>query len=236
VNIVKKKDYAEMSQCAADFVADRIRTKTDFVLGCATGSTPLRFYQELVEWCRAGELDLSEVTTFNLDEYCGLPSHDPHSYRFYMNQHLFSGTHIAPSHTHFPSPEDPAGYEAAIRDAGGIDLQIVGIGENGHIGFNEPGSSFDSRTRVVELSESTVKSNARFFDKASDVPRKVVTMGIATTLEAREIVLLASGAHKAGAVHKALKGPVTEEVPASVLQQHKNVTVFLDEEAARKLC
>ena len=231
----------EMSRKAAEIFARRIREKPDIVLGLATGGTPVGMYRELIRMHREEGLDFSRVRTFNLDEYVGLPPDHPQSYRYFMDKNLFDHINIDKSNTQVPDgmasdlEAHCAEYEERIRAAGGIDLQLLGIGSNGHIAFNEPGSPFDSRTRVVELAESTIRDNARFFDRPEDVPRKAVSMGLGTIMEAREIVLLASGENKADAVAKAVEGPVTEEVPASILQRHPNVTFVIDRDAASKL-
>lgn len=235
-------DSAEaMSKTAANIFADRIRSKPNLVLGLATGSTPLGMYAELVRLHREEDLDFSKVRTFNLDEYVGLPPDHEQSYRHFMNRHLFDHLNIDPANTHVPDglARDLDGccaaYEAAIQAAGGIDLQVLGIGTNGHIAFNEPGSPFDSRTRVVDLTESTIQDNSRFFKRIEDVPTRALSMGIGTIMEAREIVLLATKDNKAEAIARTLEGPVTEAVPASILQRHPNVTFVLDQAAASRL-
>ncbi len=224
--------YEAVSGRAFDVVAARIRASPQLVLGLATGSTPLGLYRRLA----AGDLDWSRVTTFNLDEYAGLSPEHPQSYHHYMWLHLFRHVNITPARTHIPSATGAGtAFEARIAAAGGIDLQILGIGANGHIGFNEPGSSFGSRTRSVSLAARTIADNARFFDRVEDVPRSACTMGIGTIMESRVIMLMACGKVKAEAVSRALQGPVTTDVPASVLQRHPNVLVLLDEAAASLL-
>ena len=225
-------DYEELSKQAAKLVAQRIKEKPTLVLGLATGSTPIGLYERLVAMYRQGEIDWSQVTTFNLDEYCGLETSHPQSYRYFMDEHLFSRVNIDRGRTNFPSERKVAGYERAIKEAGGIDLQILGIGRNGHIGFNEPGSQFDSQTRVVELTETTMQDNARFFVRRDEVPRKAVTMGLKTIMESREILLLASGANKAEVVQRMLSQKPSWDVPASVLQGHNKVIIMTDREAA----
>jgi glucosamine-6-phosphate deaminase len=231
----------EMSQAAAELFAERIEAKPDIVLGLATGGTPVKMYEVLVAMYERGELDFSRVVTFNLDEYIGLsPEHDQ-SYRYFMDTNLFDRVNIAKENTHLPDGMASdmeamcVAYEAAIKAAGGIDLQLLGIGGNGHVAFNEPGSTGDSRTRVVDLSSETIRDNSRFFRDESEVPRKAVTMGIGSILEAREIVLIADGAHKAEAVAKAVEGEMTPVVPASFLQEHPNCIFFLDRKAASQL-
>ncbi len=241
MRVIIASDYAEMSRRAAELVASAVRAKPDLVLGLATGSTPLGLYDELVRLENEGELDLSQVTTFNLDEYLGIPENHPQSYHRFMEEHFFGRLRERPRATHIPpaSPEDPLvaaeAYERAIHAAGGIDVQILGIGRNGHIGFNEPGSSLASRTRPVVLRAETIRDNARFFDSIEDVPRYALTMGIGTILEARRIILLASGTNKADAVARAIEGPVCSSCPASALQLHPDPVFVLDAEAAAYL-
>jgi len=241
IKIFVAKDYDEMSKKAAGIIADAIRNKPNLVLGLATGSTPVGCYRELIRMHKEGGIDFSRVVTFNLDEYVGLPPTHPQSYRHFMNENLFNHVNIKMENTHVPNglPDDLQKtcqeFEEAIKASSGIDLQLLGIGANGHIAFNEPGSPFDSRTRVVSLSERTIKDNARFFKSIDEVPRQALSMGIGTIMEARKIVLLASGAGKADAVAKSIKGPITEDVPASILQRHPDCTFILDEAAASKL-
>ncbi len=220
-------DYDAVSDRAAHIVADTVRSKPRCVLGLATGSTPVGLYARLLTL----EVDLASITTFNLDEYVGLAACHEQSYHYFMWEHLFTPAGMKPEQVHFPD----AHYEERIAGAGGIDLQILGIGSNGHIAFNEPGSAHDSRTRTVQLAAQTIHDNARFFDRAEDVPKEAVTMGIGTILDARRILLLATGKAKAPAVSAALEGPVTRDVPASSLQTHGDVHVLLDPEAASLL-
>ena len=235
------KDYGEMSKRAARLIADSIRNKPNLVLGLATGSTPLGCYKELIRMHKEEGLNFSNVVTFNLDEYLGLPPTHPQSYRYFMDENLFRHVNIKMKNTHVPdglsndTRKTCEEYEEAIKKSGGIDLQLLGIGGNGHIAFNEPGSPFDSRTRVVSLSERTIKDNARFFKSIDEVPRQALSMGMGTIIEARKIVLLASDAGKAGAVAKSVEGPITTDVPASILQRHPDCTFILDEAAASKL-
>lgn len=235
------RDYGELSRLAADLVCAAVAGKPDLVLGLPTGSTPVGLYAELVARSRAGAVDLRRVTTFNLDEYRGLGRDHPASYWQFMQEHLFRHVPINPERIHIPRGDapDPAAecqaYEAAIAAAGGIDLQVLGIGGNGHIGFNEPGAPPDSLTRVVDLTPETVAANARFFPSPGAVPQQALSMGIRTILQARRILLLASGQAKAAALAAALTGPVTPAVPASALQQHRDVTVIMDAAAARLL-
>ena len=234
----------------ADAVASRgfaftrrcLAQKPDAVLGLATGDTPLSLYALLVAAHDRGEISFDRVHTFNLDEYLGLSPDHPRSYSAYMRRELFGKIDIRQRNTHLPVCEDPedvdkvcADYEKQIIGAGGIDLQILGIGENGHIGFNEPASSLASRTRMKTLARATLEANARFFDAGETQPVTAITMGIRTILDSREIVLLASGAHKAAAVAATIEGPVSAFCPASALQLHPNVTAIVDRAAASQL-
>lgn len=230
----------EAAKKAAEQYISMLHQKPNAVLGFATGSTPLMLYAELIRAYRSGKLSLQNAKSFNLDEYVGLDENNPKSYRFFMNHNLFSKIDIPLENTHVPSgktasDEQASAYEKAIRSAGGIDLQLLGIGQNGHIGFNEPGTPFGSTTHIVRLSESTRGANARFFASIEEVPTHAVSMGILTVMNARAIMLFAEGASKARILEAAVKGPVTEAVPASVLQLHPNVTLYLDSEAAKYL-
>ncbi|MDD2807304.1 MAG: glucosamine-6-phosphate deaminase [Patescibacteria group bacterium] len=240
MNIIVAKNYDDLSAHAAAIVADQIIKKPNSVLGLATGATQLGLYQKLVELYHQGSLSFSQVTTFNLDEYFGLANDDSQSYHYFMFENFFKHLDIKKENIFIPAGSismtevGPYGqkYEAAIKIKGDLDLQILGIGENGHIGFNEPGSDFNSVTRLVSLSDNTIKANARFFSAPEAVPRQAITMGLATIMSARKIILLASGKSKAAAVAQALSGEVSEAVPASVLQRHQNLTIILDTEAA----
>jgi glucosamine-6-phosphate deaminase len=233
--------YEEMSRAAAQEVADVLNAKPNAVLGMATGSTPLGVYQHLVKMHERGEIDFSHVTTFNLDEYVGLPITHAQSYHRFMHENFFSHINIPPQNIHIPSGTTTnyrafcEWYEKRITDCGGIDLQILGIGSDGHIAFNEPGSSLSSRTRLKTLAKQTIDDNARFFDKPDDVPIYAITMGVGTILEARQILLLANGVNKADAVAEAVEGPVTSMITASALQMHPWTRAFFDESAASKL-
>ena len=230
------QDYESVSSRAADLVCKAISKNRGGVYGFATGSTPERLYELLVTRYQRGEVSFDRLTTVNLDEYIGLAADHEQSYATFMQHHLFGHVNVRPESIHFPvAVPDPSVFEKLIRNKGGIDLQILGLGSNAHIGFNEPGSPFDSRTRVVSLAPSTIKDNARFFDSIEDVPHQAVTMGIQTIMEAREILLLACGPAKADAVARCLQGPRTEEVPGSCLQGHSNVTVLLDQAASSGL-
>lgn len=234
-------DKEAMGKEAAKLIAADMKTKPHYVLGLATGSTPLPLYEELVRMNKAGDLDFSTVVTFNLDEYVGLPGTHDQSYRYFMDRNLFDHVNVNKKNTHVPdgTAEDPDAhcleYENMIDDCGGIDYQVLGIGSNGHIAFNEPGSSLASRTRVVQLTDSTIKDNSRFFERIEDVPTQAISMGIGTILEAAKIVLLACGENKADAVAKAIEGPITAMVPASALQLHPAVTWIVTEDAATGL-
>lgn len=233
--------YDEMSRNAADVIAACINDNDPCVLGLATGSTPIGTYECLVRDYEAGKVSFADVTTYNLDEYCGISPESPDSYHYFMDDHLFSHVNIDPAHTHVPDGDgaDPAAscqaYERALEDAGWVDLQLLGLGNNGHIGFNEPAPDFSVTTHIVKLTESTIDANSRLFESAEDVPREAITMGIGTIMKARKIVVVANGSVKAPIVKEAFTGPVRPEVPASVLQLHPDVTVILDKEAAADL-
>ena len=211
------------------------------VLGLATGSTPIGTYDQLVEWYNKGDLDFSEVTTVNLDEYKGLPRTNDQSYYYFMHQHLFDRVNIDPERTNVPNGMEPDAekecgrYEELIRSLGGVDLQLLGLGHNGHIGFNEPGEAFEKETHCVDLTESTIEANKRFFASADDVPKQAYTMGIKTIMQAKKILIVVNGENKADIVERAFFGPVTPEVPASILQLHNDVTLVGDEEALAKI-
>lgn len=226
---------------AAAEVINQLKNKPDSVLGLATGSTPIGLYMNLVSDYISGKVSFARAASFNLDEYVGIAKDHPCSYYCFMQDNLFKHIDMRPDYAFIPdgNAADPEkeckNYEEKIKAYGGIDLQILGIGHNGHIGFNEPGTPFGSLTHVIDLTESTIKANARFFDCVDQVPRKALSMGIRTIMNARRIILIAKGADKAGIIHKTVNGPVTPEVPASVLQLHPNVTVILDTEAASRL-
>jgi len=241
MNIIITKTPEEAAQRAAEIVVARVNAKPAAILGLPTGGTPLGMYAELAKAVRENRLDLSRVKTFNLDEYCGLPVDNPQSYFTFMNENFYTPCGLYPCQHNIPNglAADPCAealaYDEAIRAAGGIDLQVLGIGHNGHIGFNEPGTPADSRTHAVAITERTRQANARFFDSIHDVPTRAITMGIRTIMESREILLLANGADKAEIVAAALRGPVTPENPASFLQPHPRFTVILDATAAGRL-
>ncbi len=241
MEVIIKKTYEEMSKQAAEMIAEVVRMNPRCVLGLATGSTPVGTYQELAKLHKKEKLDFSQVVTFNLDEYVGLkPTHNQ-SYRYFMNQNLFNHINIRKENTFVPDgmADDVEAmcdwYEDMIELHGGIDIQVLGIGSNGHIAFNEPGSALTSRTRVKTLDNKTIKDNARFFRKLSDVPKFAVTMGIGTILEARSVILLANKANKADAVKAAVEGPLSASCPASALQLHPKATLIVEKEAAANL-
>lgn len=231
------KTYEEMSARAAEIVADVMKSKPDCVLGLATGSTPVGMYRELIEKNKTGEIDFSEVTTVNLDEYYPISPENDQSYRYFMNENLFDHVNIDKSKTYVPdgTAADPdeacAAYEQLVAKVGFADIQVLGIGQNGHIGFNEPAEALEVATHVTDLTENTIRANARFFASVEDVPTKALTMGIGTILSAKKIIILANGAAKADAVAKMLTGKLTTACPASMLNLHPDVTLICDEAA-----
>ncbi|WP_454971075.1 glucosamine-6-phosphate deaminase [Dorea sp.] len=241
MKIYKAKDYKDMSRKAANIISAQVIMKPNCVLGLATGSTPIGTYDQLVEWYSKGDLDFSEVTTVNLDEYKGLPRTNDQSYYYFMHQHLFDRVNIDPERTNVPNGMEPDAekecgrYEELIRSLGGVDLQLLGLGHNGHIGFNEPGEAFEKETHCVDLTESTIEANKRFFASADDVPKQAYTMGIKTIMQAKKILIVVNGENKADIVERAFFGPVTPEVPASILQLHNDVTLVGDEAALAKI-
>jgi glucosamine-6-phosphate deaminase len=241
MEVIIEPTYEEMSRAAAREVAKLLNSKPNAVLGLATGSTPLGVYRELVQLHKNENLDFSQVTTFNLDEYVGLTKDHPQSYHYFMHENLFKHINIPPQNVYIPSGTTDnyrafcAWYERRIVECGGIDMQLLGIGSDGHIAFNEPASSLGSRTRIKTLAKPTTEDNARFFERIEDVPIYAITMGVGTILEARSILFLANGAPKADAVAAAIEGPVTSMIPASALQLHPDVICYLDRPAASKL-
>lgn len=241
MKIYKAKDYKDMSRKAANIISAQVIMKPNCVLGLATGSTPIGTYDQLVEWYNKGDLDFSEVTTVNLDEYKGLPRTNDQSYYYFMHQHLFDRVNIDPERTNVPNGMEPDAekecgrYEELIRSLGGVDLQLLGLGHNGHIGFNEPGEAFEKETHCVDLTESTIEANKRFFASTDDVPKQAYTMGIKTIMQAKKILIVVNGENKADIVERAFFGPVTPEVPASILQLHNDVTLVGDEAALAKI-
>lgn len=241
MKIYKAKDYKDMSRKAANIISAQVIMKPNCVLGLATGSTPIGTYDQLVEWYNKGDLDFSEVTTVNLDEYKGLPRTNDQSYYYFMHQHLFDRVNIDPERTNVPNGMEPDAekecgrYEELIRSLGGVDIQLLGLGHNGHIGFNEPGEAFEKETHCVDLTESTIEANKRFFASADDVPKQAYTMGIKTIMQAKKILIVVNGENKADIVERSFFGPVTPEVPASILQLHNDVTLVGDEAALAKI-
>ncbi len=241
MRIIRAKDYLDMSRKAANVLSAQVILKPNSVLGLATGSSPVGTYKQLVEWYKKGDIDFSLASTINLDEYCGLGPDAPQSYRYFMDNNLFHFINIRPENTHVPNGLEPdaekecARYEALIEAHSGIDMQLLGIGHNGHIGFNEPGTAFETSTHRVTLTKSTIEANQRFFASESDVPRFAYTMGIRSIMHAMRILVIVSGVDKAEIVKEAFTGPVTPRVPASVLQLHNNVTLVGDEGALSRL-
>ena len=241
MRIIRTRDYDDMSRKAADVIAAQIIMKPDCVLGLATGSTPIGTYARLVKKYKKGDLDFSGVTSVNLDEYKGLTKENDQSYYYFMNDNLFSKVNIDKSRTFLPdgteADSDKAcrDYNQVIANVGGVDLQLLGLGHNGHIGFNEPGTMFEAETHCVDLTDSTIRANKRFFASIDDVPRQAYTMGIKTIMMAKKILVVVSGADKAAIVKKAFFGAITPEVPAAVLQLHQDVTVIADEAALSEI-
>lgn len=238
MRIITAKDYDAASKACANLIFAQVVTKPDCVLGLATGSTPIGTYAHLVSLYEAGDLDFSKVRSVNLDEYKGLSPENDQSYRYFMNYHLFSHVNIDKANTNVPNGLEPDSdkacndYENIIASLGGIDLQLLGLGPNGHIGFNEPCDEFVKKTHCVDLTESTISANSRFFETIDDVPKQAYTMGIQTIMNAKKIVLIATGKNKAETVKKSFFGPITPSVPASILQLHPDCTVVLDADAA----
>jgi len=241
VQIIVREHPSEVAELAATLVCAQILRRPDSVLGLATGSTPIPLYDALARMHGAGQADLSRVSSYNLDEYVGLAADHPQSYHAFMWAHLFSRIGIEPGQAHLPNgmaadlSAECARYEGLIAAAGGIDLQILGIGHNGHIGFNEPGDHFSKRACAVDLTGSTIQANRRFFESEDQVPRRALTMGIGTIFQAREILLIACGADKAGVIGQTVNGEISPRVPSSVLQLHPNARLLLDREAASAL-
>ncbi len=239
--LIKAKDYEDMSRLAAEKVISLVKDKPNALLGLATGQTPEGMYQMLAEDHIQNGTDYQDIHTVNLDEYVGLDKEDPNSYFTYMCKHFFHKVNLSLENTHLPNglasdmDAETARYEQQIKELGGVDLQILGIGRNGHIGFNEPGTTFKSRTHVIELAEDTIQANSRYFDSLEDVPKQAVTMGIQSILESKEIILLASGASKADALKQFIFGEITEDFPASALRLHPKVTIIADQDALRNL-
>ena len=228
-------DYEELSNLAADIIADVIKTKPNCVLGLATGSSPVGTYKRLIEDNKSGKLDFSAVTSVNLDEYVGLDGTNDQSYRYFMDNNLFNFVNIDKEKTFVPNgcadnlKAEGEAYDKMIKDLGGIDIQLLGIGLDGHIGFNEPDSVFTAATHEVVLDESTIKANARFFENEEEVPKKAITMGMMSIMQAKKVLLIANGAAKKDILNKSFEGPVDPMIPASILQLHPDVTVIFSE-------
>lgn len=241
MKIIVTKTYEELSRKAGNLFASQLILKPNSVIGLATGSSPVGMYQELIRIYKEGDIDFNEVVSFNLDEYIGLTPDNEQSYHYFMEKNLFSSINIRPENIHIPSgiavdmEVAAKSYDKLIEEAGGIDIQILGIGNNGHIGFNEPDVKFEARTHIVELEQDTIEANARFFSSIDEVPTKAISMGIKNIMQSRKIVLIAAGEGKAKAVQGMIEGPITPELPASVLQLHPDVTIILDEAAANLL-
>jgi glucosamine-6-phosphate deaminase len=239
MKLIRTEDYAEMSLAAGKIIVDKVRSNPNLTLGLATGSTPKGVYDYLIQEHKENGTTYAKAKSVNLDEYIGLPGQDPNSYHYFMNQNLFSHLDINENHTHIPNgaakllEQECLRYEQLIKELGGVDLQLLGIGQNGHIGFNEPGTAFNSRTHIVTLAQNTREANSRFFNSLEKVPTHAITMGIASILDSKEILLLVSGERKAEALNRLVNGEISEEFPASALKYHKNVTVIADKDALK---
>ena len=238
MKIIKAKDYEDMSRKAANIISAQVILKPDCVLGLATGSTPIGAYKQLAAWYEKGDVDFAEVSTYNLDEYRGLSHDDPQSYHYFMRENFFDHINIDLNNTHVPDGSNPdaaaacSEYDKIVAEAGYPDLQLLGIGNNGHIGFNEPGEAFELETHCVNLTPATIEANKRFFDNNEDlVPKEAYTMGIKTIMQARKVLVVANGLAKAKAVKAVVSGPVTPECPGSILQMHPDCILVADEEA-----
>ena len=237
----KAKDYKELSRKAANIISAQIIMKPNCVLGLATGSTPIGTYLQLIEWYQKSDIDFSEVISVNLDEYKNLLRSSPQSYYYFMRQNFFDHINILPENTHIPNGMEPDSekacreYKNIIHQVGGVDLQLLGLGHNGHIGFNEPDDAFEKDVHCVNLLESTIEANARFFNNIDEVPKQAYTMGIKTIMQAKKIVVVVSGLDKAEMLKEAFFGAVTPHIPASILQMHNDVTIIADEAALSKL-
>ena len=235
MNFVKAENYEQLSKFAANIIAAQVILKPDCVLGLATGSSPLGTYANLVKMCDAGELDFSKVTSVNLDEYAGLAGDNDQSYRYFMDTNLFSKVNIDRNKTHVPNgcaadlSKEGERYDELIKSLGGIDLQLLGIGLDGHIGFNEPDDVFTKETHLVTLDPSTIEANARFFASKDEVPTQAITMGMMSIMQAKKVLLIANGKNKKEILEKSLYGPITPQIPASILQLHKDLTVIYSE-------
>lgn len=239
MRIYEATDYNDMSRKAANIISAQVIMKPNAVLGLATGSTPEGTYRQLIEWYKKGDIDFSQTKSVNLDEYLGLSKENEQSYAYYMNKHFFSQINIKEENTHLPNGLETdallecSRYNHVIQDLGGIDIQLLGIGGNGHIGFNEPGEAFEKETHCVKLTEDTIKANARFFETMDEVPKYAYSMGIKNIMQANKILLIASGEAKAEALYQAIYGPIHPGMPASILQLHNNVTIVADQAALK---
>ena len=237
MKVIVSKTYEEMCRKAAEIIAAQVTLKPDSVLGLATGSTPVGIYKELIRKHKEDSLDFSEICTVNLDEYIGLDENNDQSYRYFMNENLFNHINIPKKYTYVPNgktdnlEDECENYELLIQQLGGIDLQLLGIGRNGHVGFNEPSDSFAEETHITNLTQETILDNSRFFENMEDVPKKAITMGIGTIMQAKKIILVANGESKAKAIYETLYGDVNPKCPASILRFHRDVTVLVDEAA-----
>lgn len=240
MKLYRAMDYNDMSRKAANIISAQVIMKPNCVLGLATGSTPVGIYKQLIEWYSKGDLDFSRVKTANLDEYKGLTKENDQSYYHFMRENLFCHVNINEANTNIPdgtetdASKEAARYEETIKELGGIDLQLLGLGHNGHIGFNEPSDIFTRDTHIVDLQESTIEANKRFFDTIEEVPKQAYTMGIGTIMSAKKILLVVSGEDKAEILHDVITGPVSPRVPASILQLHPDVIIVADEAALTK--
>ena len=237
MRLIRAKDYQDASRKVANIISAQVILKPDCVLGLATGSSPVGAYQQLIKWCDKGDVDFSETKTVNLDEYVGLAADHDQSYSYFMHKNLFDHINIDPNNTNLPNgleldeAKECSRYDKVIANLGGVDLQLLGIGANGHIGFNEPADQFSTGTNRVNLTKSTIEANSRFFEDESMVPRQAYTMGMLAIMQAKRIVMIATGANKAQAVYEAFCGPVAPQMPASILQLHPDFTLVADEEA-----
>ena len=241
MRIIVCQNYEEVSKKAAQMILSQVTLKPNSVLGLATGSTPIGMYENLVKLNKNGDIDFSEVRTFNLDEYYNLPKESDQSYHYFMYQNLFNHININPANIHIPNgmtndvDAECDRYDSLIKEAGGVDIQVLGIGNNAHIGFNEPTVNFEKGTHLVELEESTIEANSRFFDNIEDVPKKAITMGVGSIFKSKKILLIATGENKAEAIYNTVYGKVVPEVPASILQFHSDIVLILDKDAAKLL-
>ena len=241
MRIIVCENYEEVSKKAAQMILSQVTLKPNSVLGLATGSTPIGMYENLVKLNKNGDIDFSEVRTFNLDEYYKLPKESDQSYHHFMYKNLFDHININPENIHIPNgmtadvDAECERYDKLIKEAGGVDIQVLGIGNNAHIGFNEPTINFEKGTHLVELEESTIEANSRFFDNIEDVPKKAITMGVGSIFKSKKIMLIATGENKAEAIYNTVYGKVVPEVPASILQFHSDIVLILDKKAAKLL-